>query len=109
FTGFAWPLPDSEQGQWVHADVDPCRSGIHACRAADLPYWAGRNLYEVELDGVIVEQPTKVVAERARLVRRVEAWEAGVRDAYTRMCADRAHELAIRVTAAGRLGGGHRA
>ena len=94
FTQFTWPLPNGEPGRWVHADVEPCRSGIHACRIADLPYWAGGRLYEVELEGAIVEQSTKVVAERARLVRRLDAWEAGVRDAYTRMCADRAHELA---------------
>jgi hypothetical protein len=94
FTRFAWPLPDGEPGAWVHADPDPCRSGVHACRPADLPYWAGRDLYEVELDGAIVEHPTKVVAERGRLLRRIEAWDAGVREDYTRMCADRGHGLA---------------
>ena len=56
--------------------------------------WAGRQLYEIELDGEIVEERTKVVASRARLLRRIAAWEDGVRDDYTRMCADRAHELA---------------
>jgi hypothetical protein len=94
FTGFHWPLPDGGPSAWVDARVDPCRSGIHACRAEHLPYWTGRVLYEVELEGEIVEEPTKVVAPRARLVRRVEAWDASARDAYTRMCADRAHELA---------------
>jgi hypothetical protein len=99
FTGFAWPLPDGRPGAWVDANVAPCRSGIHACRLADLPHWAGRHLYEVELDGEVVEQPTKVVAARGRLVRRIEAWEAQ-RDAYTRMCADRGHELARSATPA---------
>jgi hypothetical protein len=36
----------------------------------------------------------KVVAIRGRLTRRIEAWDDATRDAYTRMCADRAHELA---------------
>jgi hypothetical protein len=93
FTGFQWPLPDGGPGDWVDAGVDPCRSGVHACRPADLPLWVGAVLYEVELDGEIVEGPMKVVASRGRLTRRIEAWDA-LRDDYTRMCADRAHELA---------------
>jgi hypothetical protein len=94
FTGFRWPLPDGGPGEWVEAGVDPCHSGIHACRPADLPLWAGRVLYEVELDGEIVEQPMKLVGARGRLVRRIEAWDDRMRDVYTRTCADRAHELA---------------
>ena len=94
FTRFAWPLPGGAPGAWVEAPVVACRSGIHACRRADLPLWAGRVLYEAELAGEVTEEPTKVVAPRARLVRRIGAWEDGVRDAYTRMCADRAHVLA---------------
>jgi hypothetical protein len=95
FTGFRWQLPNGEPGEWVHAAVEPCRSGIHACRASDLPFWVGRTLYEIELGGEVVEQRTKVVASRARLLRRVEAWDDELRETYTRMCADRAHELAL--------------
>ena len=95
FTGFRWPLPGGAPGAWVDAPVEPCRSGIHACRPAGLPYWIGRSLYEVELAGEIVEEPTKLVASRARLLRPITAWNDGVRDDYTRMCADRAHELAL--------------
>jgi hypothetical protein len=94
FTGFRWPLPDGGPGPWVDAPVAPCRSGVHACRAGDLPLWAGRVLYEIELAGEIVEQPMKLVASRGRLLRRVDAWDDALRDSYTRMCADRAHELA---------------
>lgn len=94
FTGFRWPLPNGGPGPWVEAGIDPCRSGIHGCRRADLPLWAGRTLYEVELDGEIVEEAMKVVARRGRLLRRIEAWDDAFRDEYTRACADRAHELA---------------
>lgn len=93
FTGFRWPLPNGGPGPWVESEIDPCRSGIHACRPEHLPLWAGQTLYEVELDGEIADQRTKVIASRARLTRRIGAWEE-VRDEYTRMCADRAHELA---------------
>lgn len=115
FTQFRWPLPDGgagrlgrlsrklgltrhRPGDWVGAGVDPCRSGIHACRPAHLPYWMGQVLYEVELDGQIIEDPTKAIASRGRLLRRVETWDGGLRDGYTRMCADRAHELAQSVS-----------
>jgi hypothetical protein len=95
FTRFRWPLPAAPGlGPWVDAAVDPCRSGIHACRRADLPLWLGRALYEIELDGEVVEETTKVVAPRGRLLRRIDAWDEPARDEYTRMCADRAHELA---------------
>ncbi|HEX6021820.1 MAG TPA: hypothetical protein VFZ00_07485 [Solirubrobacter sp.] len=89
FTGFQWRL-----GEWVDAPIVPCRSGVHACRVTDLPLWVGRDLYEVELAGEIVEERTKVVASRARLLRRIDAWDDATRDAFTRDCADRAHELA---------------
>jgi hypothetical protein len=93
FSGFRWPLPGAGPGEWVDAQVDPCRSGIHACRAADLPFWAGRALFEVELEGEILVERRKVISPRGRLLRRIEAWD-GLRDVYTRMCADRGHELA---------------
>jgi hypothetical protein len=95
FTGYRWSLPKGSPGPWLDAAVEPCRSGIHACRASDLPLWIGRDLYEIELDGEIVEHRTKLVASRGRLVRRVEGWTEECRDAYTRMWADRAHELAM--------------
>jgi hypothetical protein len=94
FTRFPWPLPDGGVGAWVQTEPDPCRSGIHACRLADLPYWAGRTLYAIELDGRIIEHSTKLVATRGRLLRRIDAWDDELRASYTRHCADRAHEIA---------------
>ena len=90
FSGFAWPAP----GEWVEAVAVECESGVHACRVGDLPYWVARSLWEVELDGEVLEGRTKVVASRGRLVRRIEAWDDEARDAYVDMCAERAHELA---------------
>ena len=86
------------------------RRGVHACRVGDLPLWPNRLLYEVELDGEIVEQPMKLVASRGRLVRRIDAWDDAARDEYVRMCAERAHELARGVSPPLRgLGRGRRA
>jgi hypothetical protein len=78
FTGFRWPLDE-----WVEsASTDPCREGVHAVRPGDLPFWLGRELWEIELDGDIVEQERKVVARRGRLVRRVEAWTPALLDDF---------------------------
>jgi hypothetical protein len=78
FTGLRWPV-----GEWVEARaVDPCREGVHALRARDLPYWLGRELWEIELDGEIVEQDRKVVASRGRLVRRIDAWTPALLDTF---------------------------
>ena len=94
FTGFSWPLPDGGPGAWVEAPVVTCHSGIHACRVSDLPLWLGRELYEIELAADIVEERTKVVASRGRLVRRIGAWDDAARAAYIRDCAVRAHGYA---------------
>jgi hypothetical protein len=96
FSGFAWPLPtNGRSGPWVAAPVDPCRSGVHACRPSDLPYWIGPILYEVELAGEIVEERSKIVAARGRILRRVVRWDGAAAAEYTRVCADRARELAL--------------
>lgn len=94
FSGFRWPLPNGGPGEWVESEVEPCRAGIHACRPVDLPYWLAPVLYEIELDGPVEEQALKVVAPRGRLLRRIDAWDADARDAYSQMCVARATELA---------------
>jgi hypothetical protein len=97
FTGFRWESDADGPGPWVEARVEPCRSGIHACRASDLAYWTAPVLVEVELDGEIVESRSKVVAPRGRLLRRLDAWEQEVSAAYQAMCVERAHQLTARV------------
>lgn len=98
FTGHRWELPNGSPGAWVEAPIDPCRSGIHGLRLRDLPLWAGRTLWEIELDGEVREQRSKLVASRGRLLRRIETWDDDFREEFTRMCADRAHELAQSVS-----------
>ena len=88
FTGFRWT-----PGEWVEADrADPCRAGIHACRPRDLPVWLGDELWEIELDGEIVEQERKVVAQRGRLARRIEDWTPDLAREFGRFCAQRTRE-----------------
>jgi hypothetical protein len=88
FTGFRWPV-----GEWVDSGgVDPCLEGIHACRVRDLPVWLGRELWEIELDGTLVEQARKLVARRGRLTRRIDTWDPWVAREFGRFCARRIRE-----------------
>jgi hypothetical protein len=85
FTGYRWPV-----GEWVEAaGVDPCLQGVHACRVRDLPVWLGRELWQIELGGTVVEQDRKLVGERGRLIRRVGAWDEHVAQEFGRFCARR--------------------
>jgi len=93
FSRFAWPVQDGLPGPWVESEIEPCRTGIHACRKDDLPYWIAPALYEIEVDAPIEAHEIKVVAGRGRLLRRIDAWDASRRDAYGQMCFARAHEL----------------
>jgi hypothetical protein len=104
FTGARWVLPTAvEPGPWVHATaVRPCHSGIHACRADDLAYWIGAELWEIELDGEIHESHHKVVASHGRLLRRVDRWADDVAAELPHWCAWRTRDRATEVlTAAG--------
>ena len=94
FSGFAWPLPNSSPGKWVEAEVEVCRSGVHACRLGDLAYWLAPRLYEIELEGDVAEAGMKLVAPRGRLVRHIDGWNDETREAYSQMCIARAGELA---------------
>lgn len=77
-TGFAWPLPAVPvgSGAWVEAGgaLEVCARGIHACRVDDLAWWLSGQLWEIELDGAVLDDPHTLVAERGRLVGRVPGW-----------------------------------
>jgi hypothetical protein len=96
FTGFRWPLPQAGQpGDWVRArTAEVCVAGVHACRAEQLPYWLGPELWVVELSGEVIESLHKLVAPAGRLVRRVEGWPAAERE-FAEACAARTLDLAV--------------
>lgn len=96
FSGYRWPRPSGhEPGGWVMAEdgLDPCRSGLHICRSADLPFWVSEELYVVEVDGPVTEYESFVLANRARLVRG-SAWGRRVAGSFSRACAWRVRDLA---------------
>jgi hypothetical protein len=93
FSQFQWPEP----GVWVRASdgLDGCRSGIHACRAQDLPWWLSEELWEVELQGGVRTEEHKIVVPAGRLRSRVEQWTPGCAQEYADACAWRAHDRAV--------------
>ena len=81
FAAFSWT---QTAGRWVETEsAEGCRTGIHACRAEDLPYWLTDELWAIELETPIAAGH-KVVAKRARLGEQVRSWTPDV-----------AHELAL--------------
>ncbi|HVT10236.1 MAG TPA: hypothetical protein VHO67_22405 [Polyangia bacterium] len=79
-TLWPWPRPSAgAEGAWVEAGgpLGLCRHGVHACRVDELVYWIHEDLWRVELNGPFVEGQDCVVAARARLVGRIEAWSGG--------------------------------
>lgn len=67
-----WPEP----GVWTAArDPVPCESGWHVCTPAQMVGWlpsTDRDLWLAEVNGAVVDDGDKLVAERARLVRRLD-------------------------------------
>jgi hypothetical protein len=107
FSRYAWPLPRADRpGAWVVAGGGPilCHTAIHACRVSDLQWWLQDELWEAELDGDLSAGRHKVMAPRARLVRRVEGWDAACGERFGDACAFRARDHAA--VAAERAGAG---
>ncbi len=105
FSGFAWPTPvASSPGAWVevHESLACCARGIHACRAAHLPYWIDAELWLVELGGEQLEAPTMVVARRARLLGKVEGWGGPHLREFSEFCLARARRNAEEAERTGR-------
>ena len=94
FSRFRWP----DIGIWVQADqnVKTCRSGIHACRAEDLPWWLADELWEIELRDPARIDGHKLVATAGRLRSRVEQWTPACTQEYAEVCAWRTRESAVR-------------
>jgi len=88
-----WPLPQGEQpGDWVEVDGDlvPCKNGLHLCNDQTLIDWLGPVIWRPEYDGERLDTDNKIVVRRARLLFRVEAWNARTARLFACDCADQA-------------------
>jgi hypothetical protein len=91
-----WPLPEADvPGDWlaVSGPLVPCRHGLHACRQEDLAHWIGEELWYIELAEEVMTGHDSVVARRARVVRRAEAWHTESAREFASGCAGRARQL----------------
>lgn len=98
FSFFAWPRPTAEgPGAWVEAapGLSGTVCGIHACDADDLAYWLDAEMWIIELAGTITTARHQRVATRARLVARVEGWDAACERALATAAALRARGHAV--------------
>jgi hypothetical protein len=105
FSGVRWPRP----GEWLLASVPgpggrTCLERVHACWLEHLPDWMDCELWRVELDGDVTVDCDKLVADRGRLLERIEAWDAALAAAFAEACALRARDAALTVLAAGSPG-----
>jgi len=73
-----WYKPHSKNrpGKWMPPikDIYPCYRGYHICQGKDVLEWFGKELYEAEIRGEQIKDDNKIVAEQARLVRRIKTW-----------------------------------
>jgi len=99
FSDFRWPLPtNGGSGDWVEAGeaLEDCRTGVHACTPRQMLDWIDDELWEIELDGEIVERDAMIVAQRGRLLARVTAWDDRTAQEFADACAWRSREFALR-------------
>lgn len=83
------------EGKWVFGEWMPhienlvmCESGYHVCRPQDLVEWLGEAIFEVEISGRTLEGENKVVAQQARIVRKLDWTEKKAR-LFAADCAER--------------------
>ena len=93
FSGFAWPVA----GAWVEVEgaLATCLRGVHVCRPMDLAHWIHEELWELETDGEALPGIDCVVVRRARLLRRVEAWNQAGAQRFVAACIERAAERTL--------------
>ena len=88
-----WSLPNERPGRWWHVkgEVEPCRNGLHLCRASDLLTWIPDGvcaLHEVEWKGKRIDCDDKVVVRSARLVRTLPGWNETTSRLFAADCAE---------------------
>lgn len=97
FSRHAWPAPTAgSPGEWVRieGEIQPCLNGIHACTREQLVEWLDDELWEIELDGAVLEADGELIAPAGRLLRRHERWNDDSAREFVAHCVDSTVELA---------------
>lgn len=93
-----WPLPTRNAdgtwrpGRWMPAlrgPLEACVRGYHLCDVERLLDWIGPAIYVAEAAGEQIDAGSKVVVRRARLLRRVDGWDARTASLFAVECAER--------------------
>lgn len=99
---YSWSLPTKNAdgtwtpGEWapvIEGDLVPCENGYHLCKGKQLLEWLGPTIYEAECDGEQIDSGNKIVVRKARLVRRIEAWNERTARLFAVSCAREALKL----------------
>lgn len=92
YTGYEWPVDE-----WVETGgpLDLCANGLHACNELNLPGWIDDELWLIELDGETETHDDVVVAQRARLVGRVDGWDEPAMRAFAESAIWRLRDLIV--------------
>jgi len=92
-----WYKPHSQKraGKWMPLikDIIPCERGYHVCKGQQVLRWLGPELYEVEIRGEQIRESNKIVAEQARLVRKITTWNERTARLFACDCAKRVLHL----------------
>jgi hypothetical protein len=93
FSGVSWPEP----GSWLESrgELERCVAGVHALHAHSLLNWIDDELWTCELGGAIEDDGDVLVAERGRLLERVQTWNEVAAYDFARSCATRGRELVV--------------
>lgn len=97
FSRHAWPAPTAgSPGEWVRieGEIQPCLNGIHACTREQLVEWLDDELWEIELDGAVLEADGELIAPAGRLLSRHERWNDDSAREFAAHCVDSTVELA---------------
>ena len=97
-----WSLPtQNEDGTWtpgdwmddIHGELEICDNGYHVIKFDQLIYWLNARIFEVAVDGEIIECDDKSICRKCRLVRELTAWNERSVRLFTCDCAE--HVLSI--------------
>ena len=77
----------------VKGDLIACANGLHLVTHDQLTEWLGPVIWEAEVDGEVIDAVDKVVARRARVVRRLDTWNETTARLFAADCAE--HVLPI--------------
>jgi len=87
-----WYKPHSQKrpGKWMPLikDIEPCERGYHVCEGEQVLDWIHTELYEVEIRGEQIREEDKIVAQQARLIRRITNWNERTARLFACDCAE---------------------